>query len=330
VDPLTHVLAGVVVGQLFDADGVGLAVATVGALAPDAEFLTRRIPRTAFLDYHHGIVHTLTGGLFAGLVIAAVAGALTGREWIPLLPLALAGVGSHIGLDLLMHNNGIALLAPFSRWRFSCPVVLGLNHHTASTRCRERKYGTCLLCQANGLRFNPFFWVLLAAVVARLSVPQLGRAWGILAVSILVGLSLYSNSVRIGALALAADGKNLLRRKAFPASFDMSRWLVLQEDHEAFRAVLTDGRAGCRLWERAIPKGHRPPPVIASERLLSVRGFKNSVMFPHWTHERVDGVDHVTWSDLSYLFSGGTELYTLRVQLAGDGSVLRNEFHERW
>lgn len=330
VDPFTHVLAGIVVGGLCDADGIGLAVAAAGALAPDAEFLTRRIPRTAFLDYHHGIVHTLPGGLIAGLLIAVAGGLLSGREWLSLLPLALGGVASHVCLDLLMHNNGIALLAPFSRRRFSFPVVLGLNPVTASTRCRERRYGTCLQCQASGLRFNPFFWTLLTAAVACIAVPQLGRVWGILTLSILFGLILYSNRMRMAALAVTGNGEHAVRRKAFPASFGMARWLVLCEGGDEFHAALADGRARRVLWERRMPKRLPPPPVKASERLLSVRGFKNSVMFPYWTWHKVDGVDHVAWSDLSYLFAEHVELYTLHLKMDEGGQLLQNEFHERW
>jgi hypothetical protein len=330
VDPVTHALAGLVVGQLFQADGVGLAVATTGALAPDVEFLTRRIPRTAFLDYHHGLVHTLPGGLVAGFLIAVAAGTVTGRDWISLLPLALAGIASHIVLDLLMHNNGIALLAPCSRRRFSIPLVWGLNPISTSPRCRERTYGTCLVCQANGMRYNPFFWVLLAALAARLAVPTYARAWGAIAVIMLLGIALYSNRMRIRALAASGKDKHSLRRRAFPASFDLSLWLVLLEGHLDFRAVLADSRNTRLLWEKTIPKRPPPPPVMASERLLSVRGFRNSVMFPHWDHRRLNGVDHVTWSDLSYLFSQDVDLYELHVQMAGDGSVLQNEFNERW
>jgi len=330
VDPVTHALAGVVVGQLFNADGVGLAVATAGALAPDAEFLTRRIPRTAFLDYHHGLVHTLPGGLIAGVIIAAAAAILAGRGFLSLLPIAWAGIGSHIALDLLIHNNGIALLAPFSRRRYSCPVVLGLNPITASPHCRERRYGTCLLCQANGMRFNPFFWVLLAAVAARLAFPQGGRAAGWIAVALLTGFILFSNRRRIKALAISGEEETVLRRKAFPAAFNLNRWLVLQEDHGRYHAALVDVRPARRIWERTIVKRFPPPAVLAGERLLSVRGFKNSVMFPHWRCRRVDGVDQVTWSDLSYLFSDAVELYALHVRMAGDGSIVQNEFNERW
>lgn len=330
MDPVTHALAGVVVGQLFNADGVGLAVAAAGALAPDAEFLTRKIPRTAFLDYHHGLVHTLPGGFIAGVIIAAAGAILAGRDFLPLLPIAWAAIGSHIVLDLLIHNNGIALLAPFNRRRYSCPVVLGLNPVTASPHCRERRYGTCLLCQANGMRFNPFFWVLLAAVAARLAFPRGGRAAGWVAVALLAGFSLYSGRRRIKALAVAEDKEAVLRRKAFPAAFNLNRWLVLQEDAERYHAALVDVREARPIWERTIAKGSPPPPVIASERLLSVRGFKNSVMFPHWRCRRVDGLDQVAWSDLSYLFSDAVELYALHVRMTGDGAIVQNEFNERW
>ncbi|MCU0613416.1 MAG: metal-dependent hydrolase, partial [Candidatus Eisenbacteria bacterium] len=261
MDPLTHVIAGVVAGGLLEADAAGFATAAVAAMAPDAEFVTRRIPRTAFLDYHHGVVHSIPGGILAGFVIAMGAGAILGRGWESMLPFALAGVGSHIALDLLMHNNGIALFAPFSRRRYSFPVVLGLNHLTSSRTCRDQKYGTCIACQARGLRYNPFFWVLLIAALACLAVPALSRAWAILALSVLVGLSFNATSYRSVALGVAGNAPHALRVKAFPASHSMSRWLVLREEPEETRATLVEARGPRVLWARSVPKQIPPPPV---------------------------------------------------------------------
>lgn len=330
MDPLTHALAGVVTGGLFGPDGVGVAVAVAGALAPDAEFVTRRIPRTAFLDYHHGLAHTILGGLAAAGATACVAGLVTGRSWASLLPLALAGLASHLVLDLLMHNNGIALLAPFSRRRYSFPLVLGLNPRTASPQCRNRGYGTCLVCQAHGMRLNPFFWVLLAAACATLGAPRLARTWSVTAFVALAGLSLYANRRRSRAISACAPSARGSRCKAFPASHSMREWLVLREEPTEWHATLVDGSSGVRRWERVIARAQPPAAVLATDRLLSVRGFKNSVMFPHWSHEHLDGVDHVTWHDLSYLFSDSVELYALHVRMAEDGRLIQNEFHERW
>ncbi|MBN1425334.1 metal-dependent hydrolase [Candidatus Fermentibacteria bacterium] len=330
MDPFTHVLAGVVVGGLFEADAAGYATAVAAAIAPDAEFVTRKIPRTAFLDYHHGLAHTIPGGAAAGLLIAALAGAVTGRGWLPFLPLAMGGVASHVILDLLMHNNGIALFAPFSRRRFSFPLVLGLNPVTASPSCRDHRYSTCIACQANGLRFNPFFWVLLAAAVASVAVPQLGSVWASLAIVVVLGISLRANQLRRTALAVAGVSDKSWRRKAFPATHSGNQWLVLQEDSKGIHAALIDAAQRRSLWRRRIEYRPAPGPVESTESLLSVRGFKNSVLFPFWSHRREGGDNHVIWQDLSYLFSEDVELYALHVRTDESGSVLHNEFNERW
>ncbi len=330
MDPFTHILGGVVAGALLGADQAAMAVAAVSALAPDAEFVTRRIPRTAFLDYHHGVSHTVPGGLLLSVFIALAAATITQRPWGALLPFASSGVASHVVLDLLMHNNGIALFAPFSRRRFSFPLVLGLNPQTSSPSCPDRRYGTCIACQARGLRFNPFFWVLLAGTLMCVTFPRFARGWALLSVAILVAVCVRADRRRRAALAMVPSAPGVVRHKAFPADHRVARWLVLTELPDRFDAALVDSAGGEIVWRLDVPKRPPPEPVARSEKLLSVRGFKNSVMFPSWSYESRDGLHHVTWRDLSYLFSQEVELYTLHVAFEEGGGLVQNEFHERW
>jgi hypothetical protein len=331
MDPLTHAAAGFVVGAAGGGGEVEIATAFLASLAPDAEFLTRKIPRTAFLDYHHGLTHTAFGGMLAAAGIAAVCSWITGTPWLSLLPFALAGIASHIILDLLMHNNGIALWAPFSRKRVAFPLVLGLNPRTASKHCKEGRYGTCFLCQAHGSLFNPFFWVLLAGTLIGLAVPSLRRAAAIVA---LVLLAIYS----LVALAQKQKARRLVREetsgafrwKAFPASFNLQTWLTVSEKEDDFESSLVDTRRHAILWSHVFPKHPLPPAVEKSKSVLSVRGFQNSVIFPYWLHETENGVDHIAWRDLSYSFSTDVELYALHIRIDTEGALIQNEFHERW
>ena len=331
MDPLTHALAGFLAGASLGADGPGIAVAVGGAILPDAEFVTRKIPRTAFLDYHHGLPHGVPGGALLGVALGTVAAWAMGRPWAPTTLLALAGVASHMLMDLLMHNNGIALWAPFSRKRTSIPIVLGLNPRTASQHCRHRRYGTCLACQGRWALHNPFTWLFLVATALALALPRFRQPVALAgcAVALLFGIAVYLRKKRALGLALR-DGDNPLRSAAFPASHRLDTWLVVREHPDRFVVSSIDASRRRELRTEAFPKREPPEPVRRSESLLSVRGFRNSVVFPYWDYCREGDGDHIIWQDLSCTYSPDVELYTLHIRLAPDGAVLQDEFHERW
>ncbi len=331
MDPLTHGLAGLLAGAALGADGPGIAVAVGGALLPDAEFITRRIPRTAFLDYHHGLPHGVPGGSVLGVALGTVAAWALGRPWAATTLLALAGVASHILMDLLMHNNGIALWAPISRKRTSMPIVLGLNPRTASPQCRHRRYGTCLLCQGRWALHNPFTWVFLFASVLLVALPRFRQptALTMCAVAVFFGVGAYRRKRQALGVALR-DSDRPLRAAAFPASHRFDTWLVVREQPQTFVVGHVDVARKRELWTRSFPKRPAPKAVCGTERMLSVRGFKNSVVFPYWSYSREGDEDHIIWQDLSCAHSPDVELYTLHIRVARDGTILQDEFHERW
>jgi hypothetical protein len=331
VDPLTHGLAGAIAGSLLDADGTGIAVAVGAALLPDAEFVTRKIPRTAFLDYHHGVLHGVPGGTILGLAWGTLMAWALGRPWAATTLLALAGSASHILMDLLMHNNGIALWAPFSRRRTFMPIVLGLNPRTASPRCRERRYGTCLLCQGRWALDNPYTWLFLVGTVLSLALPgsRRGIAAATAALGLLLGGIAYQRKRRALHMVTSANDRTL-RAAAFPASHRLDTWLAVSEEPDRFRVASVDVRREQLVWTRLLAKRPAPEPVRRTGSMLSVRGFRNSVVFPYWDYHREGDEDHIVWQDLSCLHDPDVELYTLHIRLASDGSVLEDEFHERW
>ncbi len=331
MDPLTHALAGFLAGSALGADGPGIAVAVGGAILPDAEFVTRKIPRTAFLDYHHGLPHGVPGGVVLGLALGTAAAWALGRPWAAVTLLALAGVASHMLMDLLMHNNGIALWAPFSRRRTSIPLVLGLNPWTASPRCRHRRYGTCLACQGRWALHNPFTWLFLIAVALALALPRHRQPVALAgcAIALFFGIALYVRKKRAFRLALR-DTPDPVRAAAFPASHRLNAWLVVSEEPQKYVASSVDCARGHVLRTQTFPKRQPPQPVRQTESMLSVRGFRNSVVFPYWRYRREGDEDHVIWQDLSCTYSPEVELYTLHIRLASDGAVLQDEFHERW
>ena len=129
---------------------------------------------------------------------------------------------------------------------------------------------------------------------------------------------------------IRAETPRASKRKTFPASFNLRTWLSVSEKEDEFESALVDAQKHVVLWRRVFPKQPLPSAVEKSLSLLSVRGFQNSVIFPYWLHETEDGVDHIAWRDLSYSFSRDVELYALHVRVDTEGTIVQNEFHERW
>ena len=142
MDPITHGLAGGLVAKSGlshrvlppELENRGIALAALGALAPDIDALVEFSPDPlAFLRYHRGLTHSLLGGAaLAALLALAAAPFFPGVSRRRLFVIAAAGVYIHIGLDLLTSYRTV-LLFPFRWERFTLdwmwtfdPTFLGI------------------------------------------------------------------------------------------------------------------------------------------------------------------------------------------------------------
>lgn len=122
MEGITHTLSGVVVSSLGIRQGFGATVTTafiISTVFPDIDFLVMWISRYYYLRYHRGITHSLLGILVFSFLIALIFYLFTGHSDFRILYLvSLAGMGMHVGFDLL-NSYGTQILLPFSSQKFS-------------------------------------------------------------------------------------------------------------------------------------------------------------------------------------------------------------------
>jgi inner membrane protein len=121
LDNLTHSLVGLFLARagFKRATAHGTAILVLAANAPDIDVVSWFWGRPAWLHWHRNITHSLVGAPFMALLTVAVVAtfALIAKKqkinWWPAFWIALAGVASHLILDLT-NVYGVRLLLPFS------------------------------------------------------------------------------------------------------------------------------------------------------------------------------------------------------------------------
>uniref|UniRef100_I2Q1Y7 Putative membrane-bound metal-dependent hydrolase n=1 Tax=Desulfovibrio sp. U5L TaxID=596152 RepID=I2Q1Y7_9BACT len=127
MDPVTHVAAGVLIGQAakdrFPAGRVLVPLAAFAAWMPDLDNIVTFFGPEAYMRYHRGLTHSLLGCALLAWLLALAAGKLwrdagTGRFFILFYICTL----SHLFLDCIT-SYGTGLFLPFSDMRVSFPSV---------------------------------------------------------------------------------------------------------------------------------------------------------------------------------------------------------------
>jgi membrane-bound metal-dependent hydrolase YbcI (DUF457 family) len=328
MDPVTHVLAAVTAAEILAPSGIepwAVTAAAGAGLAPDADFIARRFGHTALLRWHHTVTHSVVGTGLLAAAWAAVVSLVSGVPWYTLALFAGLGALTHLGLDYILHNNGLMLAWPFSRAMFRGALFIGLNPQTSSARCGEHKLTVCLKCQAHSLLFNRVFFILAVTAAAAAAAFPWRRyvfAVGLAAVLLLI-LSRVVAKTRATRLAREALGANV---DVFPSDFTGGRWLAAAPEDEGFRTALVD----LKRRETSPPADHRPAPaaaVAATASRPAVRTFLANAILP-FTETSPDGSE-LWWRDLSYAFTPSVLLHVLRMKMDGD-AVTSEEFRERW
>ena len=125
MDTLTHALSGALLARATaKAETLPLsrrlALGTVAAAFPDADFVMSLGSPIAYLLNHRGLTHSLVVLPVWGLLLAWLASRLwrDPRGWRPYFPVAAMGVGIHIAGDLIT-SYGTMIFAPLSDARFA-------------------------------------------------------------------------------------------------------------------------------------------------------------------------------------------------------------------
>jgi len=134
MDPVTHTLSGVLLMRAVTSSHTQHAqrlplreriiAGGVAAAFPDSDVVLRLIDTLTYLNWHQGPTHSLVMLPFWAFLLAHLFSRLTGRcyPWRSFFVPACLGIMIHILGDLVT-AYGLMLLAPFSTWRFSLPLV---------------------------------------------------------------------------------------------------------------------------------------------------------------------------------------------------------------
>lgn len=145
MDPLTHGLAGALIGKAFfgeprsarNAAGfarVAITATVVGAMFPDIDLLTSLIRRDGFatLEWHRWVTHSLLCLPLFAMALAALTRwrlrrrGIAGPSWAALVLMCAAGLASHILLDLPT-SYGTMIWSPLSDARVALDLVFILD-----------------------------------------------------------------------------------------------------------------------------------------------------------------------------------------------------------
>ena len=303
-----------------------LAAAAGGALAPDLDFVARRFGHIGLLRVHHTFTHSFLG---AGALAALWAGALSlvsGWFWPMLMLYAVLGALTHVGLDLILHNNGLTLWWPFAARMVRGGLFLGLNPRTSSARCGERKFAVCAVCQARSVIFNRVFFVLAATAAVGLAVWPARRYLAAAGGAAVCALALYYALLKRRARALSADALGE-GAEVFPASFGGGEWLAVARRDDGF----VTGPLNLARGEAGPFTTHTPAPAeltAATAGRPAVKALAANAIVP-FAETGPDGRE-LWWRDLSYDVDPTVPLHVLKIRFDAAGAVEREEFRERW
>ncbi|HUV02313.1 MAG TPA: metal-dependent hydrolase [Desulfobacteria bacterium] len=145
MDPLTHYMAGYILGRRGNAGEAGIRVITLCALLPDIDIIEVIGGLDLFYGLHRTVTHSLLSALVIALIMTAGFASWKGKnKALHILPWCLVGTLSHLFLDMFSYNTsflsifgvaaaqskpayleGVQLFWPLSEARFSV-VNLGM------------------------------------------------------------------------------------------------------------------------------------------------------------------------------------------------------------
>ena len=306
MDPITHTLTGVLVGEAGVRRRLGPAAAVavaVAAEAPDVDYVLRLMGRTVYLAHHRGLTHSIVmAPALAGLVAAACFSFSRERRFAPLFGVALLGVCMHIFEDLVT-PFGTMLLAPLSWHRFSLDWFFIID-----------PYFSCVLVAS-----------LVLTWVWRRGAPRVARA-GVAALAAYLALTgvLHAAALaRVDRLA-AVQGWPATATAAFPLPASPFAWNGVVATPTASYQMLFS------LWDGAPPVARRYPavaldgPLRAAEEAPLVTLFRWFARFPVVEVHNGGAGPVVELFDLRFQYPLRQTPFRVRVQLDGDGRVLKS------
>lgn len=266
MDNVTHALAGMALANGFFRERFGRAAVPALALAanlPDIDGALLLLDRPDVLALRRTFGHSLLAlPLWCGLLAWAFKKRWPEQSYPAWLGLVAAGVGLHLGLDLI-NSFGVVLLWPLSWWRPELAIAFIID------------------------------FVMLAILAAPLF-SYLSRDWRPrLASASQVSLALLaaylgcSWALRQRALSLLADDRAAAGREAsfvyvFPEPFGPHRWRGVEKDGPLWRLYLINA-SGSVLEAKELPDQAEHPVVVAARATPLGKRLEGFIKAPLWS-----------------------------------------------
>ena len=281
MDNVTHSLVGLMMARV---SGRSAAMMIVAANLPDADIVSWAGGTLTYLEYHRGILHSVTAAPLLALLVMLL---FRERGWKPYL-LCLAGIASHLLLDWT-NTYGIRLLLPFSgKWlhlditdvvdpwillallaAVSAPALAGL----VSSEIGARK--------STGAR-RGWAWAALAFLLAY----EGGRFAGHSRALEVMGARLY-------------NGKPAIRLSAIPSRWTPIQWRGVAEGDGYVVNVPVDLSGEFDPSDGGID--YTIPPNEAALKTRPFKVFGRFAQLPFWKIEKLaDGASEVQLIDLRF------------------------------
>ena len=266
MDPVTHITAGVLLGQAAKDRFPGVrALVPLSALAAwmsDVDNIVTFFGAEAYMRHHRGYTHSLIGGaLLAWLLALCVSRFAGGARASRLFVLFYLGVLSHIFLDCIT-SYGTGVFLPFSDVRVSVPSVFII----------DPIYTLALIGLAVAAALRPAAGKKLA--VAGLAVML---AWPAIGFGVGQAVSAHAREL------LVARGEKPTRVTAQPDAFAPLWWkIIAEEGNDYVLTGLTLSEPDKLLPERRFERAGRAGQAGSGFFLLClVHGFSGQIGFRH-------------------------------------------------
>lgn len=286
MDNLTHSLVGLFLARagLKHLTPRGTAIMVLAANAPDFDAVAFFGGAATYIRWHRNITHSLIALPFMALLTVAIVRWLGRKQvrWLPAFLIAMAGVASHLILDLT-NVYGVRLLLPFSgRWSHwdATPIVdLGL-------------WAILLLGVA-----APWFGRLVGSEIGERK-RAVGGGWAITALLLFSAYD-YGRSVLHDRAAAVMDsrawhGLTPRRSGAFPGENPLV-WEGIAELSNAYVQAPVDLRSRFHAdSEVTFYKARRSPAIQAALQTEPFQRFLEFVQYPIWITEPAAEREHAT------------------------------------
>ncbi len=299
MDNFTHTLTGLFLSRagLNRLTPSATPLLLISANAPDCDVVSALGGAASYLHWHRNLTHSIL--LAPVLALAVVLVVKLARQSLSLLPaffVALAGVASHLLLDLT-NIYGVRVLLPFSGHWFHLDLTPVIDFWI---------WGVLAICLA-----GPFLSKLVSSEIGsghRRPYPGAGFAW--LALIFLLGYNLTRLTLHARAVGMLASreysGSSALRVAAFPRLQNPLLWQGLADTNDSYYLYNINLSAPFDPAQGdTVAKAEASPQIDAANRTAAFQVMREFAVYPLYvlSPAATQGVTRVQLSDMRFNFS---------------------------